>query len=639
MGTAGETDSCGELALRLGSGQEATGPIEGATEIPPNRLLPLLVLAATFLAYAGTLGFEFVYDDRLQIVSNSLIQSWRFVPRYFVTHVWANIFPDEPGNYYRPLFLVWLRLNHALFGLKPLGWHVTSIAAHLGVTFLVYLLTLRTVKDRPTAIVGAMIFGLHPVHIEEVAWVSGVTELLLALLLLPSFLCYLKYREPIRMGHGWLVLSLVLYALAMLAKETALVLPMIVCGYEWIWGRAPQASSTAEAVGQRFRTAFSRGAPYLALTALYLPARAIALKGLAHAVAPRPLRTVVLTIPSLLWFYLKQLVWPVGLSAFYDTPEVTDPGFLDFFLPAVGLVGVGVFLWAGWRGVRKGAAPEWRVREARAIAFAFLWLLLPLILVLNLSMFPETDVAHDRYLYLPSVGFSILAALAWRRINLGRVKLFGQPAVRLGVALALACLLGIGTVTQSVYWHDDLLLYYRGLTVAPHNEIGQRNLVALMSERGQHDVVVKLCLQILRRYPNSWTVNYNLGYAYYSLGNLEEAQRYLGRAITINQFQGRALFYLGLTRLKLGRVSDAEILIRHALEVQPEARGYHGALGLVLEINGDLSGALREFKAELANDPQQPAVRVQIARIEGLLQDPANQPRPSVPDVSRGPRP
>ena len=146
--------------------------------------------------------------------------------------------PDQAGNYYRPVFLLWLLINRTLFGLSPFLWHFAVIAVHLLVTLLVYILARRLVKDELTAGMAALIFGLHPVHIEAVAWISGVTEPLLALFLISAFLFYMDWREGREGAPGdgavafhkkptiRLVASLFFYTLAMLEKETALILPM-----------------------------------------------------------------------------------------------------------------------------------------------------------------------------------------------------------------------------------------------------------------------------------------------------------------------------------------------------------------------------------------------------------------------------
>jgi len=159
------------------------------------RLAPFLVLAATFLAYAAVSSFGFVYDDESQIVHDSFVQQWHFVPAYFTSHVWQWIYPHVGGNYYRPVFLLWLLLNFKVFGLHPAGWHLAVLALHLVATWQVYRLALRLTGSQPAAAIAALLFGLHPVHIEAVAWISGVTEPLAAVFILGSLLSWMRYRE------------------------------------------------------------------------------------------------------------------------------------------------------------------------------------------------------------------------------------------------------------------------------------------------------------------------------------------------------------------------------------------------------------------------------------------------------------
>ena len=134
-----------------------------------NRWPAAILLLVTFLVYIPTLRFQFVYDDMHQVVGNSHIQSWTYLPDYFTKHVWSQ---SESYNvrYYRPLFLVWLRLNHALFGLEPAYWHLATVAAHALATLLVYVLVRSLLCEWTTALLAALFFGLHPVHVEVAAW-------------------------------------------------------------------------------------------------------------------------------------------------------------------------------------------------------------------------------------------------------------------------------------------------------------------------------------------------------------------------------------------------------------------------------------------------------------------------------------
>ena len=566
-----------------------------------DRIILALVLASTFLAYIRTLGFQFVFDDRPLIIENPLLRSWRFLPSYFTQHLPPLLSPTLPGNYYRPMVLLWLRFNYMLFGLRPEWWHFTTLALHLVVTMSVYLLARRILKNELAAGVTAAIFGLHPVHVEAVAWAMGVTELLLGALFIPSILCYLNAREARPKARAWYAFSLLLYGLAMLAKETALVLPLILLAYEWIFRARSAEFDKAPARGQNLRAVILRAAPFLALTGIYLIVRAIALRGLVASVSPLSISARLLTCPSVVWFYVRLLLWPFGLSAFYDKPYVTAPGLSNFLLPVLALAGTafGLARWA-WR--------------SPAVAFATATLVLPILPVLNFSVFLEGEIAHDRYLYLPSVGFALLVAIAIRRAGMAEFR--KKRAVASLPALSLVTMLGLATFLQSRYWASNLDLYRRGVTVAPHNNLARNNLAIELTDLGHYSDAVNLYRQTLADKPDYWLSNYNLGFTYYKLGQLEQAERWLRRAIEISPTDPDQFVYLGLTLLKMGRLDDAAASIRRALSIRPQGAGYHFALGVVLKMKGDLPGALEEFKAELANDPQQKAAREQIKEIE-----------------------
>jgi hypothetical protein len=194
----------------------------GVSWIARRGFAETLACAIGFLAYVPTLGFQFVYDDKPQIIQNPAIRAWRYLPNYFTSHVWAELYPHVGSDYYRPVFLLWFRLNHAMFGVNPVGWHLTTVLCHVAATYLVFRLVRRLAASPWTAFSAATLFALHPVYIESVAWVSGVTDPLLAILLLGSFLAYMRFREGNR--WGWMGLALAFFVLGLLEKETAVVL-------------------------------------------------------------------------------------------------------------------------------------------------------------------------------------------------------------------------------------------------------------------------------------------------------------------------------------------------------------------------------------------------------------------------------
>jgi tetratricopeptide (TPR) repeat protein len=526
--------------------------------------------------------------------------------------------PGFPGNFYRPLFLLWLRLNYVLFGTNPWGWHLTTVLAHVGATLCVYFLAQKFLHDRVAALFASLIFGLHPIHIEGAAWVSGVPEPLLVVLVIPSYLCYLRTRDDRSRSRRWLAASLALYALAMLVKETALVLPLLILSSRWLALEPGEAGGSMQWLRplpygrglHRFAASLQDTLPYIVMTIPYLMARFLALRGLHHPLAELPVVTIISTWPSLLWLYLRHLFWPVDLRAFYDLTYVEHPGLGNFVLPALLVALPGLLL--AW----------WAKRSSQA-ALAATWLVLPILPALNVQVFENGQFAHDRYLYLPSVGFSILVALALRRFRAGRARLLGEPAPQVALVLVLACALGLSTTSQSIYYANHDIFYAHSYVGPSDNETVRTNLAGRLGEQGHYAEAAKIYQEVLERNPDSAMLNYDLGYADYLMGNLEDAEYYLHRAAELTSkasFLAACYFNLGLTQFKMGHFDDAALNLRRALAISPYTDNLHYALGMVLKMQHNLPGALAEFRAELALNPGQAQARRQIAEIENALQ-------------------
>ena len=587
-----------------------------AASLPPDRpsapqdssfgLGMAIVLALTFAVYSQTLRYQFVHDDRGQIVENPAVHSWHAVPSYFTSHVWEAFDPEEHGNYFRPLFLLWLRINDAVFGNRAGAWHLTTILTHLLTTFLVYLLVWRVGMGREVALLAALIFGLHPAHIEAIAWISGVTEPLLGVLLIASLLCYLQSRRESGRVLKWQVISVVFFALALLEKETAVILPGFLLVYEWIYGPEWGQPLTVKRVLAWCGGAIRKTWAYFLVLLLYLPARVHALKGFSHIVAPLSTAQLLFTWPALIWFWIRHLLWPVGLSTFYNLPAVVHPNLRNFSLPAILDVGVGIVLVAC-------------TRRSRALAFFATWLLLPLIPVLNLRAFVADDFAHDRYLYLPSIGLAVLAAVALRKLGGNPPRYLGLPRRQLLATICLAAALGYGTVTEGFYFQNNLLFYAYNLTKAPQNRYVELNYATVLGEDGKYDPALAIFTDMVTRYPDFWPATYNLAYTNYKLGRLPEAERYFLRAIRLKPHKPDQYLYLGMTRFKLGRTEEAIAAVQRAMAIRPSGYGYHFALGVMLKTQGDLNGALREFQVELATDPGAQAAAEQVKEIKNQL--------------------
>ena len=557
---------------------------------------------ATYAFYLPVLRFGFVFDDRPFILQNPWLLSGRFIPRFFTAHLVAFLHPHAQGTYYRPCLLLWLLIQRKLWNLNPVGWHLSTLTLHVLAAFSVYLLARGILHRRFSAGVAALVFVLHPAHVESAAWIMGLPDPLFTLLAVSALVCHIRRRQStgsIRKIRA--SASLLLYAAALLTKEVALTLPVLMLAFEWIFPVPAKGGGTG--LFRRVWTAFVPTLNYWGVTAIYLAVRWAAIGGLSHPLTSLSWKTMVATWPMVVWSHLKILIWPVRLSPFNNVPYTTHFGFAVFVLPLAVVVGSVTFLgWLGWKSPR--------------VAFASVWLFLPMVLLLNLRVFPEGEFVHDRFMYFSSVGFSLLIALGVEYFATLPKFPLSIRARQVATVIALGLILGSATVYYERFWANDWVLYGRALAVAPGNNLATNNLAADLSDQGRYQEAIVLYARILERAPDYSLAQYNLGYCQYHKGQFEDARRNLTRAIALTPAEPEPYLYLGLTNFRTGHPEQALANLRHAVGISPENARYRFTLGVVLRAQGDLPGARNEFASALALDPSLSDAREQLNEIE-----------------------
>ena len=564
----------------------------------------LLVVVLSILIYVPTLNFGFVYDDDAQVLQNPLLNSWHSLPTFFTHQSWSFLYPQVKANYYRPVFLIWLTLNHHLFGLNPVGWHLASCCLHGTIAGLLFLLFERHGFPAWIAIVSALYFGVHSAHIESVAWISGSTDLLACFGMLASLLLWWRSAES--RSLPLLLASLPFYFLALLSKEVSIVFPCVVFVYAWLF--PPTASPSTATSRHSVANAFRKTIPFVLTASVFLLLRGLAL-GVPHASSlPLPLRSIVASVPSVLLFYLRHLIWPAPLSLFYNLYPSQSFGWHAFWLPMIIISSLlGFFIHLAYR---------WRDRSALA---AFSWLLFPLAPVLFISFFPPIDIVHDRYLYIPSIGAALFLAIVLRALV--SFRRLTAHSLLLPICTVLTFMAG-STVVQSRPWKDDFSLYRHACSLAPNNAAACNNLAVAFIGRGEYLPARSILVTLLQLDPSFALTNANLGMVSYYLGDFPAAERYLRQAISLNPEPSEQYLYLAMTYYRTNRIADAVTLLRQAIAHNPAGEGYHLALGSILMGQKNFPDACNEFRAELGLNPHLPTAQALLLKCEQHLAEP-----------------
>jgi tetratricopeptide (TPR) repeat protein len=624
--------------------------------ISPRAWALALLFCVTSLAFANTVFFDFAFDDQSQILSNDQIKDLSNLPQAFTTEVWffeasRDHDPNEKSEattpYYRPVFTVYLTVCWAMFENNPALWHIFNILAHLLIVYLAFLILEKITDDIRLSTIGALIFAIHPLRSESVAWISGISDPLLAIFVLGSFYLYLLYR---REGKAkYFVGAIALYFIATLAKEPALALPIFIAAYELLV--INEDLSLFARARKLILPAVAMGALSIVYFALRYNALGFVLNNRRFAVYST--EQVLLTIPLAIWKYIQLLFLPFNLTLFHNTPVVKSPLELRFILPALGLVALGAGLW--------------KLRHSRLVRFGALWFFIHLIPVLNLNAFKEDFLIQERYAYIPSIGFGLLIAMALTRA----VERFSEMRSRLKTQIAatslLALLLLVATVAQNQVWKDDMTLWEYGITAAPEDDLpffilGHKylntkdyqkvvdnleeclkrkpdNVLVMSNLAGAHlfvyertrnrahiDRAIALCekgVKIDATIPMLWD---HLGRAYTydtELKNLDRALYFFSRALALNPENGGFNFHMGAACVKAGKQELALEYLKKAREQTPDFSDIYLFTAYAHHNRGDFRAAIDSYNEYLLKRPDAPdaaKIRQDMDKLRAQLQ-------------------
>ncbi|GMT97151.1 tetratricopeptide repeat protein [Corallococcus caeni] len=586
--------------------------------LPPSSRPPLprpavqyaLVALAALLVFAGTLANGFVYDDNQLVLENPWPRSLAGVQEAFGQPLFgfleSSTAQDPRHHYYRPLMHVFVFVLRQGFGLQAWAYHLALMLGHAAVSVLVlWLLRACLSPARSTsgegagagtwaALGGALLFALHPVHTEAVAWVSGAMDVGMTLAVLVAARLWLPApaTAPRALGAAavWLV--------GLLFKETAFVLPALL----WALERATASAQARGGWGAQARRFGLLGLGGAAYGVLRLAAMGGALPG--HSAPPTAAGLAsVFAFPADLG---GKLVWPVPLAVL--SPGGLVESWADPRVPAGALLVAALLALAVW---------AWR-REQRVAQAGLFWLGLPAAPALALQA-RGVDAYAERYLYLPSIGFVLCVALALRAGLLrwpDRARMLGL--VSGGVLAAFALL----TLVYVPVWRDDLTLWtYVEETVVEqpliHSSLGNLHLNA-----GRVDEAIPHLEVAARGLPREFRVHNNLAVAYAKTGRFGDARRELERTARLMPDNPVAWHNLGLVSRREGDLEKAIAYFRDALRLAPRRVDSLLELGRTLLRAGRTAEAVAPLEEALRLEPGLEPARKALAEARAAASPP-----------------
>lgn len=501
-----------------------------------------LILLVTLIAYFPALTGDFLWDDAGHVTRPDL-QSWSGLGR-----IWSEVGATQQ---YYPLLHSAFWIEHQVFGDNPTGYHLVNVLWHaLAATLFVALLRRLAV---PGALFAGLLFAVHPVAVESVAWIAEQKNTLSTVCYLAAALAWLRFNEERRPGRYGI--ATLWFVAALLTKTVTATLPAALLVIAW-WrrGRLSWRGDVAPLLPWlALGVTAGLGTAWLEVTQIGATGNDFQLGGLERG----------LLAGRVVWFYLGKLLWPAGLAFFYPRWTIDAGIAWQWIFP---LAVLATLAWAaGWSRRNRGPL---------AATLLYGGTLLPVLGFVNVYPFVFSYVA-DHFQYLASLGMiAFLAAAATHGFTRLTWPRWTGPAA----ATAVLGLLGGLTWQQSGLYRDLLTLYE----------------------------------ETVERSPSSWVAQLNLGTTLDDAGRVAESLPHLRRALELKPDHPETLNSLGNVLNRLGRADEARPLLERAIQREPRFAAAHNTLGAVLMALREPDAGMAAFQRALALNPSLTGARVNL---------------------------
>ncbi len=560
-------------------------------------MISILLAGTVFLAFGRILSNDFVYlDDRVYVTENEVVQ--KGLTRDGI--VWA-LTATRASNWH-PLTWWSHMLDCELFGLNPAGHHFSSLLLHALNTVLMFLLFRRMTGACWPSVFVAAAFGLHPAHVESVAWVAERKDVLSTCFGLLAAMAYVWYFERISIARYAIVF--ILFALGLSAKPMLVTLPFLFLLFDyWPLGRTHVASTNLQDRFTCFGKLFAEKVPLLLLAAAssFVTVLAQRAGGAMMTVTMASFEVRVANAVVSYAKYLLSAIWPAGLAVYYPHP-LRMPPMVEVFLAGAVLAGVTI-------------AVVVNLRKRPWLAVGWFWFVGTLVPVIGLVQVGGQARA-DRYTYIPYIGLFIM--VAWSVREFLRVRNSAPTStiqlIFRGAAIASLIAFAGATFVQAGYWSDSKRLFQRAIDVAPDNTHAHIFMAQTLVREGRVGDAVTHFAEAVRLVPNE---PYNLadyGRALFESGRVDEAFASLEQALKLMPSHAGAHYFLGMAHQSKQRPREAIGHFQEALRLDPQLLRAHYEMGVCYLLMGRNIEAIEHFKSWLAVDPNSSETLMRLGR-------------------------
>jgi tetratricopeptide (TPR) repeat protein len=554
---------------------------------PFTGALPFIVLfILTGVIYFNTLHNDFIFDDL------PLIQSSKILPSLDNPRSIMSVFTQKSG--YRPIRTLSYAIDYHISGLNPVSYHISNIIYHTITAIFVYLVTLSIVSNRVSALCAAILFAVHPVHTDSVAYLAGRRDILSGLFFFMGFYCFLTYRNTNRLAFA--PLTMIAYLLSIGSKEIGVTLPVLFFLFDLVNQIPPRKKglgslslgSLAGAIKSTIKQ-YPYFYGFFLTGALAFSYYKVFINSPSHQYAyyGDSMWITFLTVGRILVHYIQLLFFPINLVADYSYdafPLAVSLFEWSTFFSCLLLAGIGVFI------IRMITRKKW-------IAFGGIWFFITLLPVCHII--PHHELLAEHYLYIPSYGFFLIAAIVVTELLQGKRYVF----LTLSLFISVVLLFSLRTVDRNRDWRDSMTLWRKTVQTVPrcaraHNNLGVEYLFA----KKYTDAIKHLnaAIEIKPDYAEGYN---NLGLVYKEKGLYDQAIDYFAKAILLRRPFHDASYNLANTYENKGDYDRAVFLYKEILEKKPNSVEIHNNLGIAYQRKGQFELAREHYEKAVMLDP------------------------------------
>jgi tetratricopeptide (TPR) repeat protein len=530
----------------------------------------LLIAALCFFAYRPSLSGGFLIDDNVLLTHSALVHADDGLWRFWFTAEAVDYWPVSNSSFW---------LEWRVWKTNPEGYRTTALILHVVESLLLWRILL--LLEIPGAFVGALLFAVHPVNAESVAWIAQRKTLLAMLFAQLATLAYFESErveatpagQHTARANTWYALSFLAFALALLSKISIAVFPALL-GLCIAWLRPLRRRDVA------------RLAPF------FLLAGALALFNVAIRAADPHIRgpresTIewLLQATATVWFYLGKALFPINLAFMYPDPSI-DPRRWLFWLPLAAALALTVVL---VRYHSSGTRPL-------LFAWAFYWLALTPALG-----FSEAAYIEDHYQHLALCAVVAVVAAAWSSLRARSAR--ARWAADALVVATIAALV-LATERRAAQFMDNVVLMRAAADAYPGSPVAQRNLAFALLEAGAPNEGIPHLEEALRLDPESVEARKTLAVALARTGELGRAIELLKIAVRLRPDDAEALGNLGAFLREAGNAQESIPYFERSLQLDPRSAEMHCNLGKALLQTGQVTSAIEHFKTASRIDPE-----------------------------------